>query len=587
MSCPVCETERRDGAAFCRRCGEPLTLPDPNVPAPNVSDPPAVEAKAARRPPRRRLWAALGALLLLGVLGGAYAWWHQSPPLEALLPADTAAIVSVDTPWWWRTSASLRAQPPVREAIARAEKEAGLSFEDDVAPWVGQVAVAVLRADARRPQIVVCARVRDYAAFARCLSRLRSRAASQGKGGAWTDSSHDGVSLQGTTTPTSDGPALTIKGGFVRGWIVVGIGDGAEEKALDAWTGRTPSLASNPAWKKALGRMPAAPVLWSGADTGALASSSPFASSEATRAWADKPYAQNITVSALSDKGEGLELDTIACPTTEAGRAFWRRLKGDSQPVTGAALARLPDSTGAALLVNDPSGWWARARALAEESLDADQRAQFERTLAQAGPLQDSLRRFTGQCGAGVSWQPGRGFGAVAAAEADGPDAPQKAAADLTGWVRRQGDPVRKDGGLFRLAKEETYSPSQGYSLCPCWEPGARWLSFGSDPDWLRAPSGHPALQLPAGAQQADLVALGDFRALSALLDDQGRRASGDSDTLKAVRRLRLGDAQWTAWLAMDPDGGCQRVTFTLQGWKWRAALDGAVGLLGAPERGD
>ena len=580
MPCPLCEDERRNGAASCRQCGEPLTAPVPDTPAPAAATE-AARVKAAKRGPRRWLWViAAAAVLLLCVLGGVYAWWSRSPPLEALLPADTAAVVSVDTPWWWRTSASLRAQPQVREAIARAEKEAGLSFEDDVAPWVGQVGVAVLKADESHPQIVVCARVRDYAAFARCLARLRSRAESRGKGGAWTDSSHDGVSLQGTTAHSGGGPGLTIKGGFVRGWIIVGIGDGAEEKALDAWSGRTPSLASSAVWKKVLALLPPAPVFWMGGDTHALSSSPAQA-----RAWNDQPYAQNVAVSALSDKGDGLEMDVVNCPKTDAGRAFWRKIKGGAQPVTGEALARLPDSTAVAMLVNDPGGWWERTRARAEEAMDADQRAQFNQALAQAGPLQEILRHFSGQCAAGAQWQTGHGFGLVTTAEADGPAAPEKAASDLTAWVQKQGDPIRQDGSLRRLAKAEDYTPARGYSFCPCWQPQDRWLTGGSDPDWLRAPSGHPALQFPTEAHQADFVVLGSFRALPALLDEQGARFGAGPDTLAAVRRLGLEDAQWTAWLAMAPDGDWQRVSVSLRHWKWRPALDEEMRHLGQKDQ--
>jgi len=578
MPCPLCEDERRNGAAFCRQCGDALTAPAPET---KTAETKTAETKTAERPaPRRRVWAvAAAAALLLCLLGGAYAWWSRSPPLEALLPADTVAVASVDTPWWWRTSASLRRQPQVREAIAEAEKESGLSLENDVAPWVGQVGVAALNSDPNHPQIVVCAQVRDYAAFARCLARLRSEATKGKNGAAWKEGSYRGVSVQGTTTQSADGKGLTIQGGFVRGWIVVGIGDGAEEKALDAWSGRAPSLAASPVWKKALALLPPNPVFWSGADVGAAKYTGALASASA--AWADKPYAQNIAVSALADKGDGLEMDVVNCPKTDAGRAFWRKVKGNAQPVTGAALARLPDTTAVAVLINDPGGWWERARTQAEESMSADQRAQFQQTLAQAGPLQDSVRHFSGQFGAGAQWQAGRGFGLVTTAEADGAAAPQKAASDLTAWVQKQGSPIRQDGALARLTKSEDYTPSRGYCLCPCWQPQDQWLSGASHPDWLHAPSGHPALQFPAEAKEADFVALGNFRALPGVLHGQGSLAGAGPDTLPAVRRLALENAQWTAWLAMDQNGDWQRVTVSLQHWNWRAVLDDEVSHLG------
>ena len=197
--------------------------------------------------------------------------------------------------------------------------------------------------------------------------------------------------------------------------------------------------------------------------------------------------------------------------------------------------------------------------------MDADQRAELEKTLAQTGPLQDTLHHFSGQLGAGASWQTGRGFGLVTTAEADSAAAPQKAAADLTAWVRKQGTPLQQDGTLARLTKSEPYTPSSGYALCPCWQPSDRWLSGASHPDWLHAPSGHPALQFPAEAKEADFVALGNFRALPGVLHEQGSLTGAGPDTLPAVRRLKLDDAQWTAWLAMDQNGDWQRVTVSLQ----------------------
>ena len=71
-------------------------------------------------------------------------------------------------------------------------------------------------------------------------------------------------------------------------------------------------------------------------------------------------------------------------------------------------------------------------------------------------------------------------------------------------------------------------------------------------------------MQFLAEAKEGDFIALGDFRALPGLLDEQGWRAGAGPDILPAVRRLALENAQWTAWLAMDQSGDWQRVTVSL-----------------------
>jgi hypothetical protein len=149
----------------------------------------------------------------------------------AVAPADAAAFVALDTNMnstQWQTTDGLLAKFPGYDTLVGKlqqglEQKTGLSWTNDVAPALGpEVDVAVLpTASAGKPDAVLLTQPSDPAKFAALLQKLSA----------------------------SSGPApVSAEAG---GWTVVG----DSQAAVDAVTGATEHLASDPAYQDANGRL--------------------------------------------------------------------------------------------------------------------------------------------------------------------------------------------------------------------------------------------------------------------------------------------------------------------------------------------
>jgi hypothetical protein len=548
-------------------------------------------------------------MVALAAVAAAFAFLYvrQVPALEALIPEEAEGVAVVDAAWLWDASADVRALPEARRALEEVEREAGISLEQDVAPWIGLMGVAVLRTEGHDPQAVALAQVRDWAAFARCQARLRSRP-KRGAEETWTNSSYHGVELQRVEwkDKVSGEPEPPITLAWVKGWALVGIGEGAVEKAIDTYQGRTASLQKNAAWTTAGSRLPRERVLWAGVDMrrvnaafdGEENSISPrrlrHARRRAEGRLLRKKLSDTVVMSSLSDMGNGLRLDSVNAPRTEQGRAHWKKMEFGSRPVSGALLAQVPRGTTAALLLSDPNALWQNLKSLAMEGMDSSAaREEAEKSLRELAPAEAILKQFTGDFGVALIARPGSGFGLVALAQGKGAEPVRRAASDLSAWLEKNDQQLNKRNDLYTFAEGTTGSEvkdGESFPFTPCFGSRNDLLVASTHPEWLddaRAGAGEVRLAFPAGAEQADLVLTGTFQALDSLLSDSDRADRADRAAASlgpgmahAIRDLGLQRAQWGAWLAGDREGRWQQATLTVTDWPWRDALKrGLAGL--------
>jgi hypothetical protein len=293
------------------------------------------EAHGAVRPFSRNLLAAVLTVLAAGVAAIAIA--QTAPPpapptLQAILPQDSAVVGGIQFGWLWSATASIRAIPSVADGLSQAEKAAGLSFDTDVVPWVGEIGVSTVRPGASDQQIIVYAQIRDTAKFTATVTALQASAQSNPDITASTRVyKGDTICEIQSKKPGTKVPEVSYA--FVNGWALAGIGAGAIEHALDVYNGRSPSLQGDPAWLQVFARLPAQPTGWLAYNVAAIVKSAgdkipagmSFASAET----------ETVAGMAFNDEGNGYRTDIVTAPVSSTAKTLHVSFAHNMHPLNG------------------------------------------------------------------------------------------------------------------------------------------------------------------------------------------------------------------------------------------------------------
>jgi len=95
-----------------------------------------------------------------------------APALPALIPQNSLMVSSIDVNWLWDTTASIRKAAKVNAAIEKAEAKSHISIEDDIKPWAGQIAFAVLDVKKKSASVIIYAQIRDQIKFMATVAKL-------------------------------------------------------------------------------------------------------------------------------------------------------------------------------------------------------------------------------------------------------------------------------------------------------------------------------------------------------------------------------------------------------------------------------
>ena len=578
MLCQQCGSELPDGAAACPSCGTQTPGPGQEQQLGFASVP------AGPREPPKHHSAVLALCLFLALVVAAGAWYHyfrlRPVPIVSLIPEGCPQVLVADASWFWDASKDLRRQPDVVRAFIQAERELGVSFEHDVAPWVGQVGEAMLDAQGGPQQFVLLIEVRDQKGFRQSIERIRKAVESK-TGGRWQSTSYSRVDITYLDVPQTYGPTQRVATCVIGRWCVVGVGQGAVEKVIDAKQGRRPSLERSAAWSVLLGELPKKPIVWFAVDVASLqrmmrqavagAGGPPFPGSMSL-------FAQSIGAFVMSEESSGLRLDYVFVPTSDRLRALYRDLKVKAKGVTGKALTRLPEGTVAAFIFSNPGQWWNQMKAMALEFAPTPlMRDEFSRGLQRGKLLESAIGRCTGECGAAVVWRERTGLGFVALGETESEAGARSAAAELQRFAQQQGETVARDGAVFKLPKQAVHE--EGFTGVPTWKADGRWVAFSTKPDWLSGKAPTTKLELPPEAQGASFAAVGDLHFLPALLRqlEKQARSRPDRNGIAALRRMGLEKSDWAAWMTIEPQGNLVHAVIKLRSWDWRRAIKAPV----------
>jgi hypothetical protein len=569
MLCPKCGQENAADATVCVACGEALQA-DTAQEAEEVTPSEPTEPTPSERAPRPRrvlLYAGIAAVvILLAVV--VCLLLLQPKSLYSLVPADSRGLIMIDVPRLWSATEETRQLSEVRTAMGDADRLFGLSLEKDVAPCIGEIGIVATEIGPREPKMAVLVRIRNWTQALRCAKRAQSKS-----GLKWSEDSYHGVSLmRGKSREQSYGPPETITTARLGAWFVVGVGDGVAEKVIDVAQGRAQSIQKDPAWSKALANLPAKPIALFGTDSQSLM----FPGTLYGGPQVMSDLSKCMFVCALTEKPDELRLDMVNIPKSDRLRQVYKDLKSKTKGLSGKALSQLPDGTIAAMLFSNPGAYFDMAKQVFTESAEPSQRKYVDKSFQEMAPLEELLKRCTGEFGMAFTWKAGEGFGFTALGETESNGSSRQGARDIRSFVEHEiGQSVAESNGLFTLAMGEMRTGE--FKVLPCWRTKDQWLAFSTHPDWLRGSTSK--LSLSGEARGADSAMVADLSLLPSMLREV-EATMPPSYThpesripIDMLRDMDLEKANLVMWGSVDRDGASANSTFLLRGWNWRKGL--------------
>jgi hypothetical protein len=516
---------------------------------------------------------------------------QSSPPtLQSLIPKDAQMAGSIQANWLWDATASIRKTPEVSKAIAEAEAKSGLSFEDDIAPWAGQIGVAGVHVGEPNGQVLVYAEIRDSGKFMSTIAKLGQKwqnapaptPGSKNAGGPPTFATRDyqGVTVYDLTSKHPGPKDEPVSFAVINGWAIGAFGKGGIEHAIDVYQGRFPSLQSAPSWTPVFAHLPQNATAWGGFDLNSLmkAFGGPMPAMKGPAATS----LQSNYAFAFTDEGNGLRFDVVTAPQSAKEQAMYVAIARNLKPVSGQILKKVPDGIVAGMFTN-PAYWWTFMKGVMRDSASTPkERRQIAEGLKEAAPLDHTLPYFHGDAGFVVTWRKDRGFGLVLLAHADSHNAALHAASAVVNSVKQMGIPLQRGGNSWSVVMPGMMMPPNvPLKLAPFISAKDEWLVIGSNPSWTASTSPTPALQIPAYAVGSPMVGILSFRFLPAVFDLVEQQAPPDDPDVKQgialARGLHLETSTWTTGGYDDPAGHYSRSTIEIANWDWRAALDNTV----------
>jgi len=617
MICPQCGSTQPDDAQFCVKCGRELAEASAEEPqtvqaeieagvevevdaiaAPAAAPPeeetqaiepetPSPAAAPLRRPvsPRRkrriRVLSGLLSLALVLAIGGYFAWQHYlAAPLYSLVPRDSVGVASVDAAWLLKTSNDLRQLPQVRDALAKLEKDSGVTLAK-VAPWVGSIAVSIQEFNAGDdvPTGALYIQIRNKVVFARYAGQLHEvlDKYSKKQGVAWQKGEYRGISVERAQIA----PVGEIAIAAVGGWLIVGRGKGVIERVIDARTGHAPSIAKDATWSKTLAQVPGHPIFMLGMDGDSLERVLGNLDSELAQKMKASGLKDAAIAVSLSETGTGVQLDFTSATRSDTVRKRWQQLRQETGTVDGLALAQMPESTALTMLFARPGKWLEFSKEMALETAEGSDRDRIQQLFSGLAPLLDHLNNYTGECGLGLTWHDKDGLGIILTGQTDSASAAEKTADSLRDKAESNMVQITRDGPRCQLAMPEQNIDTMQMKVQPCWEAKEAWVRLSSHPTWLNT-AGPARIQVPSAARGASGLLVGKLSFLPAILREMGERAYGDEKAmLTKLQELHLENADFCAWTKLHPKGESSTSSLLVNHLDWQAMMKMMVTITG------
>jgi hypothetical protein len=528
---------------------------------------------------RKRLWTA--AVAVIASLGAGAAFYQQAlqpAPLEDIVPESAVGFITTDVRWAWDAAKDIREMPDGAKALADLQEELGFSVEADVVPWAGQVAGVLLSLD-RNPTGAILVEVRNPLQYYKTMTRFRTHIEREATP-FWKPADYNGVPLRygyigkGKTR-------VPVSTAWLKGWLVVGVGNGASKRIIDAWQNRKPSIADNGAWASCTQRMPEQRLLWAGFNSGALL---PFYKQmglspklvSAGRA---------ISMGAVTDLEDGFRAVSASTATSSESRDIYARLVGEVTPVPATLVQRAPDGAFAVFAITNPGAYWDLYRPYFMAGIPPASRQDFEKGIKEMQPVVDAVRACKNGLAIAVTYREGTGFGATLIGDCGAGDAARAASEDLRAFLRKADAQVTtsEDGSTYAIEVGKDAGDKM-FPFAPTWRVSDRYVTFATSAQWLDPGDSPSWVEMPAEAAGAHVTAAGTFGFVEPLLQvfasqqtspDAGAEQQDDpvmEAMMQGWKSSEMGAARWSAWSRMREDGTTDGA-WEIRDWPWRAAL--------------
>lgn len=581
MECPQCGASMSENASRCEQCAattpstESTSSASPVIPQATPAQPVSLPSVCPvvtppKAPPSGNRWVkptliGLVALLVLSV--AAMAIVHQlfpsAVPIDQLLPADTAAVVSADTPWWWENCKVAREQPQTRLAISRLEKAMGISLESDVLPWAGQFGVAVLDVQRASPQLLIMLEIRDRSAFLKAYPQLL-KSMEQKSDTVWTDSHYHGVAIREATV-AFEGTPLKVASAHFAGWLVWSIGDGVMQKSIDAAKEDAASLQDNTAWAQDITQIPSKHIAFFGFNGKPFGKIMGNFNETAGKQFATMGMDSLLGVGTMNATPRGLRMDTVSTVGAGQIQTQWKAMKS-AHGVSGASLPLLPEGTILSLLFSNPGQVWSGMEHSMLSSAEGEQGEQMEKLVEQMKPVDDILQHISGEAALALCWTPAHGFGLVLLGNTDSASIAGQQATALNTYLLSLRQPVASHAGSFQLTLPGAQSAEFPTQLS--WAAKGAWFKLSTQPAYLNG-NGQTLLQFPPAAHGADGAMVLDLQSLPALAKHIDA-LEGNHTFSNVVNELELAKLQIVSYSLLDADCLTSRGTMEMNNWPWQ-----------------
>lgn len=527
---------------------------------------------------RKSLLGGAAAIVALGAAWAAYEQTMRPDPLETMIPESAIGFLAGDARWLWDATEEVRAIPEVRDGLAELGKELGGSVEADVAPWAGQAAVAVLHAGLKDPQAAFFIEVRNPIQYYTTMTRIRTRMEREASR-HWKGTGYNGVPLRYTYVGSGK-TRMPVSTAWLKGWLVVGLGDGTTKRVIDAWQGKKRSVAQNSAWAQTLAALPPQSVSRYGINTGLMSETGPQKMTASMKAATE--ISRTVQAGALTEISDGFRMVSYATATAPASRRMFGELSR-VPAVNAATLDRLPDGTFYSAVISDPGAWWDAYQPLLRNTLAGSGieggKEFMDAVVDRYQPVVRILRRSEDGLAIGISYNQEYGFGLSLVGDCGTAEAARASARELKDFVARFDYDVELDeNGLVYFVEVPT--PNARISFEPAWTASGQYLVAGSHEAWLTPGTGAERLPLPEEATGAQVLGRGNFRfvepAIAQYVPETTPKGPSREDILRGWRLSGLEDAHWWSTSVIRADGTTAQAG-ELRNWKWRAAIRAAV----------
>ncbi|MEI7833973.1 MAG: DUF3352 domain-containing protein, partial [bacterium] len=477
-------------------------------------------------------------------------------PLESMVPLNTPGVIAVDPSYLWKNSSNIRKEKEVSNGIGKLENTLGISIENDILPWAGQVAVSFTGNDGNIPNGIILVQIRDQGIFLQKMMILQS-AIEKTIPTAWQTGAIKGTPVRQTQIP-NNATVTTVSMAVMNGWVVITVGNDLMQQVIDAAKGDAKSIKDHPLFTKSTADQAAGTVgrLFLNGD-GFWKLMQKF-NPDVAQALRNAEFDKEFTATTVTENGNGLDIDKRTCSSSLKTQEELKQLRSDTGVVTGKSLALLPAGTFITVLLNNPTRWVDFLENKMFDSLNPAVMMSLEGQLNKIAYPRHYLKQITGELALSGAYRDDKGFSAILAGGTKSAADANYLAQRMKGIAQQMNVTVDTENDISQLtdaAKTEQY-----LKFLPCWTTRDKWLLISSHPDWITAPTLAKPPELPAAAKEASIYAFGNFDFVPKLMDSMNKdNPQGVAEMNRMLTLTNYQPGGWSIAMNIAEDGGAVR----------------------------